>query len=300
MTTLPSNQGEEIAQQSSRVLTAWLSEQEATLHLLGRQPMPQEDLTQVSQKIAISKAVLAARPVFTPGNPVVDTGDDPVLRAVKERPEVKAAFAGQSWFPAIVNLREVLAFQKIINTEGLEARLASAKMGEEQLIELCLPISQPPPPNRAIGDPDGKGLTVSTLNPNLRVIANRVSEESISLLPDAPAMRVMALTFFVSMGASYLVVVRYGDRYFIRDGYHRAVGLLREHIDVVPCILVDAKSFDEVVMGQPQAFLPYEVLFGDRPPRLTDFWDDDVSHTVLRPAIRKVVRVRGDEFVVHG
>src|SRR5947209_6038036 len=122
----------------------------------------------------------------------------------------------------------------------------------------------------------------------------------VNTVPGASATKVQALTFFVNMGASYLQVVRYQDRYFIRDGYHRAVGLLHENIDVVPCIVIDARNFDEVVASQPQMFLPYEVLYGQRPPRLSDFWDEAVSRTVMRPAVRKVIRLRGDEFVVQG
>lgn len=288
--------------QSWRALIGWLSnDQEAMQLLLGRNPLPTDDVAVLQQIISECRAAVASRPAFTPTDPIVDVGDDPMLRAVRERPEVNAAFAGVSWFPAMVNLKEVLAFQKIINTEGLEARLASARTSKEQLFELCLPTNQPLPPTGAIGDPDTKGLTVSALNPNLRIIGNRVGEEHISLVPNAPPIRVMALTFFVNMGTSYLVVVRYKDRYFIRDGYHRAVGLLREHIDVIPCIVIDARNFEqEVVLGQPLNFLPHEVLYGQHPPRLTDFWDDTVSRTVMRPVTRKVVRLRGDEFVVLG
>jgi len=201
----------------------------------------------------------------------------------------------------MVNLREVLAFQKMINTEGLEARLAAARTSKEALFELCLPTNQPLPPSGAIVDQDGKGLTLSALNPNLRVVGNQVSDTQIPTAPNTPPLRVQALTFFVMMGSSYLVIVRYRDRYFVRDGYHRAVGLLHEGIDVVPCILLDAQNFEQdVVLSQPQAFLPYEVLYGERPPRLVDFWDDEVSQTVQRPAARKVIRIRADEFVVQG
>lgn len=299
MTILPSIQGEEVAQRPLRVLTAWLSEQEAMLHLLGRPPMPQEDLTVVSQKISACKASLAARPVFVPKNPVIDVGDDPMLQAMKERPEIRAAFTGLAWYPAMVNLHKVIAFQKIISVEGLEARVVSAHRGKEQLLELCLPTNQPLPPSAALVDPDGKGFTVSSHNPNLRITGGQ-GEAEVSPGPGLPTVRMQALMFFVSLGASYMQVAHYKGRYLIRDGYHRGAGLLREGIDVVPCILIDAKNFDEVVVGQPQAFLPYEVLFGDRPPQLADFWDDDVAHTLLRPAVRKVVRARGDEFVVQG
>jgi hypothetical protein len=44
----------------------------------------------------------------------------------------------------------------------------------------------------------------------------------------------------------------------------------------------------------------YETMFGPRPPRLIDFWDDEVASDIKQPAIRKVIRVRGEEFVVAG
>jgi len=302
MTTSPFASGEEVSMQSFRALIGWLpNEQEAAQFLLGRNPLPTDDVAALQQIIAECRAAVASRPAFTPTNPIVDTGDDPMLRAVKERPEVQAAFAGLTWFPATVNLREVLAFQKIINTEGLESRLATARTSKEELFELCLPENQPLPPTGAIIDLDGKGMTVSALNPNLRIIGNRVSEAQVNTAPGAPSMKVMALTLFVNMGNSYLQVVRYNDRYFIRDGYHRAVGLLRENIDVVPCIVIEARNFEQVVVsGQQHLFLPYEVLYSSHPPRLTDFWDDTASRTVTRLATRKVIRIRGDEFLVQG
>lgn len=302
MTTSPFVSGEDVSMQSCRALIGWSqSDQEALQLLLGRNPVPTDDIVALQQTIAECRAAVASRPAITLTNPVVDAGDDPILREIKERPEVQAAFAGQVWFPGMVNLREVLAFQKIINTEGLESRIASARTSKEGLFKLCLPENPPLPPTGAMVDLDGKGITVSALNPNLRILGNQVSEAQINTVPNTPAMKAMALTFFINMGNNYLQVVRYNDRYFIRDGYHRAVGLLRENIDVVPCIVIEARDFaQDVVSGQQNMFLPYEVLYGPYPPRLTDFWDDAVSRTVMRLTTRKVIRIRGDEFLVQG
>ena len=93
-------------------------------------------------------------------------------------------------------------------------------------------------------------------------------------------------------------VARYRGRHFLIDGYHRAAGLLRAGITTVPCVFIEAQSFEQVV-SMPGLFT-YETVFADRPPRLVDFWDPEVSDDVVRPAVRKVIRVRGDEFVVEG
>jgi len=44
----------------------------------------------------------------------------------------------------------------------------------------------------------------------------------------------------------------------------------------------------------------HEVAFSDRPPLLTDFWDDAVSADGTQPVVRKVVRIRVDiGCVIH-
>jgi hypothetical protein len=101
------------------------------------------------------------------------------------------------------------------------------------------------------------------------------------------------------MGASYVQVARYQGRPFLRDGYHRAAGLLRAGVTRIPAVVIDAPSYQFVAPSAPSLF-DHEVAFSDRAPKLPDFWDESVSADVLQPAVRKVVRMRADEFVVQG
>ncbi len=82
------------------------------------------------------------------------------------------------------------------------------------------------------------------------------------------------------------------------DQLEKEIGpfLLRRGVRVVPCIFIEARNFGEV--GCPPGSLTDEVMYGDRPPRLVDFWDDATAREVEQIAIRKVLRVRGDEFLV--
>ncbi len=297
MQPLTNNSTEVTTMQSFRALIGWLSDQEATQFLLGRQQLPTDDLEQINEVIANCRAAVTSRPMFTSKNPLIDIEDDAIRKTILERPDIHAAFAGLQWYPAMVDLREVLAFQKLINTEGLEARLALVQTSKEELFELCIPTNQPLPPAGAIVDQDGKGFTISSLNPNLRITGSQAS--GMQTNPNLPTVGAIAITLLVSMGSPYLQVVHYNGRYFIRDGYHRACGLVHANMNIVPCIVINAQSFEQAV-PQPQMFLPYDVLFGEHPPRLADFWDDEVSCDVERPATRKVIRIRGDEFFVHG
>jgi hypothetical protein len=197
---------------------------------------------------------------------------------------------------ATVDLTRVLSVQKAIRVTGLDERMATLAEGPEGLLELCLPSEQPSSPARAFADVDGRGVTMSSPNPNLRLAGMQVVQPPAG--PDAPPVQEQGLMLIVQLKASYLQVARYGGRHFLVDGYHRAAGLLRAGVTTVPCILIDAESFEQVVT-MPGLF-SYETVFADRPPRLVDFWDSEVSDDVARPSVRKVIRVRGDEFVVEG
>ena len=262
--------------------------------LLGRTPMPGEAISALQQRVELARSSLAKRS-NRPFVPAVVTYEDPGLESVRSRNDIGQSFPGLNWRPALVDLRNVLSFQKLINVDGLDERLDGAASPNE-LLELCLPSEQPMLPLGAFGDTDGKGFTISSHNPNLRIAGGQISEAQVAPNPAAPTVRMHAVTLFVHMGTSYLQVATYKGRSFLRDGYHRAAGLIKRGIYVVPCIHIDAATFEQV--GLVPGALSYEVLYGDQPPLIADFWDPLVSADSLQPAVRKVIRIKGEEFVV--
>jgi hypothetical protein len=247
--------------------------------------------------IASARSAVAVRPATAIGDPVV-TGDRALLDRIAERPEFRASFADVPWRIEWVDLTQVLSVQKMITTDGLDLRVAEATGDPAALVELCLPAEQPVPPLGAFGDPAGHAFTLSSVNPNLRVVGSQVAEALVSPSPQVPPQKMQSFTFFVSMGASYVQVAKYHGRSFLRDGYHRAAGLLRAGVTRIPAVVIDAPSF-QYVAPTPGLF-DHEIAFSDHTPRLSDFWDDSVSADALQPAVRKVVRLRAEEFAVQG
>lgn len=286
--------GEEVLRRPARGLIGWLSDQEAASALLSRNPKPGEDVSEYISVAAECRAAVQERPVFQALDPVLHRSFAG-LDEVSARPDVASALGNLKWGPAVVDLRKVLSFQKVIHIDGLEDRLGELS-DDRALLELCIPTDQPAPPTGAFTDQDGKGFTVSSFNPNLRIAGGQISEAQVSQGPGMPAAKMQAITLLVFMGASFLQVVRYKGRSFVRDGYHRTAALIRRGVFEVPCILIEASTFEEV--GAAPGAFSYEVLFGDRPPGLADFWDSDVSRPIQQLAVKKVVRVRGEEFVV--
>jgi len=281
-----------------RMLLGWAPEQEAIHALLGRGPTPTDDLVELVARARQYRDAVHARPEYVESDALIDR-DDPVLAEIAARPEVAAEFAGHQWRPAIVDLRKVIAFQKVISLEGHGERVASARPDDlRSLAELCVPPSQPDPPAGALSDGDGKGVTVSSVNPNLRLVATNISGANVARGGNLPPLKAQAVTFFVTMGSSYLTAARYKGRIFLRDGYHRATALLNKGVTAVPCIFIEARTFEEVA-APGGGFLSYETVFGTHPPLLPDFWDAAVAAEVRQIELRKVIRIRGDEFPVQ-
>ncbi len=287
--------GESVVRRPARAILGWVNQQEAVSMLLGRGPVPNEDTRKLIARAEEYSAAVASRRRYDPVDPrVSDHPYKDALAEVATRPAVQANFHNLNWSAAVVDLTNVLSFQKMIFTDDIPSDGLSSDA--DDLLEICLPSSQPTPPSGAIGDPDGKGFTFSSLNSNLRILGSQLGEANVSQAPDQPAVRMQTVTLFISMGTSYLQVVHYRGRYFLRDGYHRAAKLLRGGVTIVPCIYIDARSFEDFQV--PNGALSYEILYGDRPPSLMDFWDDAVSAEISQLAIRKVIRIRGEEFVV--
>ena len=92
---------------------------------------------------------------------------------------------------------------------------------------------------------------------------------------------------------SFLQAVRYRDRYILRDGYHRAVGLLRRGINVAPALVKDFDSLDDHFR---RGMLTRETYLGRRPPLIPDYLDDDVSADVMLPHERRLIMIQAQEF----
>ena len=157
------------------------------------------------------------------------------------------------------------------------------------LFSVCLPDATAQPNLLAVLDEDKKALSIASDNPNLRVLG----------FGSNPGAGQVFHGFSVALLPSYVQIVEYQGRWFVRDGYHRCFGLLSRGIHRIPCIFIRARNADEFGGNNPTLFFRWEILFGERPPFLKDLLDDAVSATGSRTATRKVVRISADEFSVQ-
>jgi hypothetical protein len=233
----------------------------------------------------------ATSPVVSPPSPSVNRQ----LSAIAARPDIQANFAPHTWELGVVDLSvPILTYQSIIQIENASERVASAKPNDwDSLLEICLPA---PAEAQFEGgfDPSQNAFTISSLNPNLRVMSFEVVD-AIVAGPTPTSKKVFGFT--IGLGGSYVQFIEYQNRWMVRDGHHRLFGLLKAGITAVPAVLIHARSFEETGAGRP-GFFGYEQLFGATPPQLTDYVSEEFSAEVEVRAIRKVVRLKAEEFAV--
>jgi hypothetical protein len=97
-------------------------------------------------------------------------------------------------------------------------------------------------------------------------------------------------------GSPFFEAAELHGRWFLRDGYHRAYRLLQAGVHRVPAVVIYARTIEELGATEPW-FFSEQQLFSDRPPRLMDFLDEDLVLSYRRTALRKVIRIRIEEFL---
>ena len=89
-------------------------------------------------------------------------------------------------------------------------------------------------------DPQRNAWSIASANPNLRVVGNFAGPlPAVNAPPGA-----FSLGFFVSRLPSFMQVARFQGRYFLRDGYHRALGFLLSGINQVPAFVTDISAIE--------------------------------------------------------
>lgn len=193
------------------------------------------------------------------------------------------AFFSEGWEVAVVDLARICAFQPFVHTEdALERTSVATDLITAAMITLPLPQDNENLP--VTYDPNQKTLTVISQNPNLRV-----TEVFCGPVNGRPL-----LGFHVQIIPSFLQVAQYQGRYYLRDGYHRAYGLLRRGVRRVPAFVRQVATFEQ--LGIQPGMLPHDAVFGERPPMLQDFLDDEVSGECTRPVQVKALTIHALEL----
>jgi len=283
------------------MLFPWLSREQAVAAQLSRQPRAGEDTALQVQRWEAAQRALNERAEYQQGNLALEPLAEP-LRAraeqFRQNPDTRSTLQGLNWDLGIVDLRRVLSFQFSVTLDRIDERLGNVQADQwEDLFSICLPNVPPLEELRFLSQAEDRAFTISTTNPNLRILAPVSAVVSLAPDPTTPPRNVPQVGFAIHFGTPFVQIVEFQQRWLVRDGYHRCYGLLRRGIYRIPCVFVRARDFSQTGANSPQ-FIAQDALLGPHPPLLSDFLDDAFSINTRQPSIVKIVRVVAQEFVV--
>jgi hypothetical protein len=271
---------------AGRALIGWMTEEQAKLTLAARRTDQTDAPELADQALAAREAVAAREPGISQDDviqPLPDGLGDYVER-LRGFPAA-ATFFEEEWEVKLVNLRQLCSLQQTVLSEQAMERVAGVTAGDQiALAKLALPEASAKQELPVQYDDVRQAWMISAANPNLRITGNFGGEIQPS---------VIGFGFLVSMPPSFLQVAQHHGRYVLRDGYHRAYGLLAAGIDVVPAFVRDFGVGD---LGVSPGLFGTDVYLSDRPPLLPDFLDDAVAADVRVPMAQKMVVIHGIEL----
>jgi hypothetical protein len=192
------------------------------------------------------------------------------------RHDLLAEMSGLTWSLAVVDLRELIAFQRRL---AFPPAIPQPKVPPaddwQALFVFCFPA---PKPVEYTLTQTPHTLVLESANPDLHL---RVNGDPASPLS-------------VHAGGPFFEVACFRDRWFLRDGYHRAYALLAAGVFKVPAVVVHAATLAELGADRPH-FFPQEILFSQSPPRVADFLNPALVFEYERPPFRKTIRIAMEE-----
>lgn len=231
----------------------------------------------------------AARDLLGPANPqagkprtgLIPAKHNAYLDGVERSIRFPLIVQNMSWSFRMVEIAPLLAYQFHVATDRARTGADATQLGlsRGQLLHICMPQDVPMP---NVSQPqmgsDGKSIIIAS--PDLNVLP----------FPAVPGEktdeRVNLLVFPFGIIAPLVQVVRFQDRYYLKNGYHRAVHLGLLGYKEMPCILLEATSYEQVGPTGDGVFPP-SLLESENPPTCGHF----IQHRACAVNLRKMKRL---------
>lgn len=209
---------------------------------------------------------------------------------VMARPECRSAFPEGSWTAGLVEIAQLVPLHPNLDIDYAE-HLGGPELDRSSpfsAVRLCFAEKHVSPFQVGV-DQSQKSITVSSIHPAFEIVGLRCSQQE----DDGP----LVVSFMVSAPPPVVTVLHHAGRHFLLDGTHRVYRLMRAGFSHVPCIVRDAPGLAQLASRVPQVFPP-SLLMAPRPPLFPDFADPALGLTAPLRAMRRVIRLRPDEYLV--
>lgn len=234
-----------------------------------------------SQPVMRAAAIAGQRPDYTQCDPILHPQPIDASRALSEvihRADLHIEMQSLQWAIGIVDLRCLIAFQRRLLFDDSHSRPIIPLANDWDGLT-ALTFGPPITPTCNVSLTNHNRAILRSSNPNLQL---RFSASS-----PVPALRLHA-------GSPFFEVAEYQNRWFLRDGYHRAYFLLQANVTQVPAVVIHARTLAELGPTHPW-FFSNDTLFGPQPPLVTDFIEPDLVTEYRRPRLYKTFQITIEE-----
>jgi hypothetical protein len=216
-------------------------------------------------------------------------------RQLKDQPVFRQLF-GANFSLREVELERLIAFQRYIDSEHSTELAAKMASDDKFVLDCCLPLEFRQ--NLQVTfDQAIPGVTFSSVSPKLQLAGLQlVGLGGPEVTIGGQRVAQPGVLFAIGTQPNYLQVARYKNRYFLKNGYHRAYAALLSNRKHIPAVVSEFEDFAGVGSLNP-GFFSKELLLSDAPPLLPDFLNDEIAVDVRLKPMRKIIRVRVDEFL---
>jgi len=277
-------------ERTTRALIGFMDEQDAMSFLKGTgisEGRTDKELRGVWKKARAASEELPS-PHLTPDVVDLDPQYAERLKRIATDPLFPEAVQQKKWSFKLVEIDKLVCFQKFIYSDYAESMVKGYDLTDHsKLIEFCLSEAASKKPI-AISSTTQE-FTILSPSQDLRVVG-------LTQMQD-PATKRRIFGFAVGWGLPFIQVVKFNDRYFLRNGYHRVYALRRAGSKYVVCVLIEAERFSDVGI-LPTGFFGEQLLMSSKPPTFADFLSDEIALLVRLKPLTKVVRVRAEEAIL--
>jgi len=213
-----------------RALIGWMPTDRGAIVLAGGNQAGAQN-QELIERVQAARDAVAARPAGIDQNAIVDE-ENPVIGDIVDRLRNQpntSPFWNEGWSVGIVDLTRVCSLQQSVASQQAEDRVAA--VDPDDFVSIA-EVTLPPPSTDDIPmqyDEQRNAWIITAPNPNLRITG--------AANAGTPAGPLCGFSFLIL--PSFLQVARHHGRYVLRDGYHRAYGLLQRGITHAPAFVRD-------------------------------------------------------------
>jgi hypothetical protein len=274
-------------------LVGFMDQQQAMAHLRTACVPADPSDTAVLAEWNVAKARLggpiakAGRPDIQPIPAAYDAHIQQVLTAPWAAQSFQTNLAGATF--QLVEIDPLLAYQFSIDDirSNHHRNHLNLPPSIDDLIHICLPTNPELVNFQALqhsNTQQNQSILLKTKNLNLRSLAAGIFNAQF-----------MGLQFFVSL--PFMHVVLYDGRYYLHNGFHRALGIRRAGATHAPCLVRTVPDADSAGIRKVGGTFELALLESNNPPALGHFTDDR-AHPVSLRGTSRILHVSWAEYVL--